>query len=150
MHSTQVETPIWILNLASKLMLMKSPIKLVTLGLVTLILINVVTAIAATNTVPPTKADTSSAGVGANHFKPSACSGLYLSGIVTGSGIITGTAGNDLILGSSAGDSIDGLGGNDCILGGGGDDFITGNEGTDSCLGGPGSDTFIDCEGESQ
>jgi Ca2+-binding RTX toxin-like protein len=109
--------------------------------------ISAVTAIAATNTVPTTRADESSAGIGINSLKPAACTGLSLSGTVSGSGTITGSAGNDLILGSSGADTIDGLGGNDCIVGGGGDDLITGGEGTDICLGGLGSNTFMDCEG---
>lgn len=126
-----------------------SPFKLVTFGLLALIWFSAVTAIAATNTVPPTRADASSAGIGTNHVKPSACAGLYLSGIVTGSGTFTGTTGNDLILGGPGADTIDGLGGDDCILGGGGDDNITGGDGTDICLGGAGSNTFTTCEGES-
>jgi Ca2+-binding RTX toxin-like protein len=125
------------------------PFKFLVSGMFLLVWISAVTAIAATNTVPSTRADESSAGIGTNSLKPAACAGLYLSGTVSGSGTITGTAGNDLILGSSGADTIDGLGGNDCILGGGGDDLITGGDGTDICLGGSGSNTFTDCEGES-
>lgn len=124
------------------------PFKLLSFVLIGLVWVSAVTAIAATNTVPETKADRSSAGIGVNQLKPPACRGLFLSGIVSGSGEITGTEGNDLILGGPGPDTIDGLGGNDCILGGGGDDIIAGGEGTDVCLGGPGSDTFIDCESE--
>lgn len=130
-------------------MKMPLPFKFLACALFLLIWISAVTAIAATNTVPSTRADESSAGIGINSLKPAACAGLYISGTVSGSGIITGTAGNDLILGSSGADTIDGLGGNDCIVGGGGDDLITGGEGTDICLGGSGSNTFTDCEGES-
>lgn len=128
---------------------MPLPFKFLVSGMFLLVWISAVTAIAATNTVPSTRADKSSTGIGANTLKPAACAGLYLSGTVSGAGTITGTAGNDLILGSSGADTIDGLGGNDCILGGGGDDVITGGEGTDICLGGTGSNTFTDCEGES-
>ena len=129
-------------------MKISSSFKLAALGLFALIWISAVTAIAATNTVPSSRADASSAGIGTNQLKPSACAGLFLSGRVSGSGTITGTAGNDLILGGPGADTIDGLGGNDCILGGGGDDTITGGDGTDICLGGAGNNTFIACESE--
>lgn len=56
--------------------------------------------------------------------------------LVSGSGTLTGTDGNDLILGSPGADIIDGNGGNDCIVGGGGDDSLNGNNGNDVCLGG--------------
>lgn len=108
------------------------------------------TAVAATNTIPSTRIDTQAISFNINHLKPSACAGLSLAITISGSGTITGTAGNDLILGSPGTDTMDGLGGNDCLVGGGGDDVLTGGEGTDVCLGGPGNDTFIDCEGESQ
>jgi Ca2+-binding RTX toxin-like protein len=128
---------------------MKLPMsyKLLVFGIFMMIWVGAVTAVAATNTVPSTRADEASAGIGTNAVKPYACSGLYLAGTISGSGTITGTAGNDLILGTSGADTIDGLGGNDCIVGGGGDDLIAGGEGTDICLGGGGSNTFLDCEG---
>lgn len=115
-----------------------------------LILFSVVTAIAATNTVPSTRLDHHSAPIGLNDLSPSNCAGIFVTNLVTGSGTITGTGGNDLILASSAADTIDGLGGDDCIVGGGGDDFITGNDGADICIGGPDNDTFATCEGEIQ
>ncbi len=126
------------------------PLQLLTFGLVALILFSVVTAVAATNTVPATRADVSTRSIGVNDYKPSSCSGLSLTNLVTGAGTFTGTEGNDLILGGSGADTIDGLGGNDCILGGNGDDNITGNDGTDVCLGNAGTDTFTTCETESQ
>jgi Ca2+-binding RTX toxin-like protein len=119
-------------------------------GLVALIIINLATAFAATNTIQATNVTNQMISVGINDLKPSTCTGWPLTNLVTGTGTITGTEGNDLILGSSGVDTIDGLGGDDCILGGGGDDQITGGDGTDVCIGGPGSDTFIACEGESQ
>jgi len=118
--------------------------------LTALILFSVGTAVAATNTVPATRADVETRSIGINDYKPSSCSGLALTALVTGAGTITGTEGNDLILGSSGADIIDGLGGSDCIAGGGGDDTITGGDGSDICLGGPGTDAFTVCEGEVQ
>ena len=100
--------------------------------------------------VPSSGLGMQSKQVTANTIKPDACAGFNLSNIVSGSGTITGTPGNDLILGSSSMDTIDGLGGDDCILAGGGDDTIDGNSGTDICLGGPGADTFLSCESEIQ
>lgn len=126
------------------------PLHLLTVGLVALILFSSVTALAATNTIPATRLDTATSSVDVNDLKPSACAGLFLSNLVTGSGTVTGTEGNDLILGGSGVDAIDGLGGDDCILGGGGDDQLAGAGGNDICLGGPDTDTFITCEGETQ
>lgn len=117
-------------------------------GLLAMVLFSSVTALATTNTVPVTQMDELSSIIGLNDKKPSACEGWYLTNFVTGAGTITGTEGNDLIIGSSAVDTIDGLGGDDCIVSGGGDDSITGADGNDICLGGPGSDTLITCEGE--
>ena len=129
---------------------MRNLLRFLSFGAWTLILLGVVTAVAATNTVPSTRLDLKSASIGINHLKPAACSGIIFTNLITGAGTITGTAGNDLILGSAGADTIDGAGGNDCILGGGGDDQITGGDGNDICLGGPGTDIFIDCEGEYQ
>ncbi|WMR30454.1 calcium-binding protein, partial [Metapseudomonas otitidis] len=62
------------------------------------------------------------------------------------------TAGNDLVFGSAAGDSIDalagndsihGLGGNDQLSGGAGDDVLMGDDGNDSLIGGAGNDSLI-------
>jgi Ca2+-binding RTX toxin-like protein len=108
------------------------------------------TAVAAANTVPPTRVDNLSVSYQINHLRPSACAGLSLTNLVTGSGTLTGTSGNDLILAGPGADSIDGLGGSDCIVGGAGDDALTGGDDSDICVGGDGSDTFSGCEGEIQ
>jgi Ca2+-binding RTX toxin-like protein len=126
------------------------PIRIVTVGLFALIVVSVATAFAAGISTPPTNVDELSIAVTAEDLKPSACNGLSLTGIVSGSGTVTGTSGNDLIIGSSGTDIIDGLGGDDCILGSGGDDSLTGNDGNDVCLGGPGTDIYTNCEVEIQ
>ena len=126
------------------------PLRILTFGLVALIIISSVTAFAAINTVPATNVVHQTVTVGINDLKPSTCTGWFLTNLVIGTGTFNGTEGNDLILGSSGTDTIDGLGGDDCILGGGGDDQVTGGDGADICVGGQGSDTFITCEGESQ
>ncbi len=122
------------------------PIQFFVFGLFILIIASVVTALAATNIVPPTRVTSQTFPITANDLKPSACAGLNLTDIISGSGTITGTSGNDLILGGPGNDTINGMGGNDCILGGGGNDTIDGGDGTDVCIGGPGTDTFANCE----
>lgn len=120
---------------------MSIPIRFAAYSVFTLILIGAMTAIAAANTVPSTRITSQGDAIGINELKPSACSGIYLTNLISGSGTMIGTEGNDLILGSSGADSIDGLGGDDCIVGGGG---------TDICTGGLGTDAFVTCEIESQ
>ena len=84
----------------------------------------------------------------ADTLKPAACSGITLTTIVSGT---TGTAGNDLIIGTSGIDVISGGDGNDCILGGAGADTIDGGNGNDVCIGGPGIDVFlVTCETQIQ
>lgn len=131
-------------------MKLSTSLQLVAFSLATLILISVFTAFSAGIWVSNTTVGTGSASVTPNRVKPPACDGLNLTNIVTGAGTVTGTSGNDLILGSSGDDTIDGLGGDDCILGGEGDDVINGNSNTDICLGGQGADTFIACESITQ
>ena len=129
---------------------MKIPISLQLFlgGLFALILVSITSVFAAGITMPSSNVGQESIPVMAEDIKPPACTSLYLTNIVSGSGTFMGTAANDLIIGSSGVDTIDGLGGNDCILGGGGDDILTGNEGTDVCIGGAGTNTLVTCEGQ--
>jgi len=124
--------------------------RLLLVGVFAVIVVTSMTAIAAANTVPPSQVGDQSVSYNVNHLKPSACSGIVLSNLVTGSGTLTGSTDNDLIIASSGADVIDGAGGNDCILGGGGADTITGGDGSDVCLGGADIDSFITCESEVQ
>jgi hypothetical protein len=119
-------------------------------GLLALMILTSLTAIAATNTIPSTRIEDQRYPFGAMQLEPSSCTGIFVTDLITGSGTVTGTAGNDLILGGPGADTIDGMGGDDCILGGGGDDIIAGGDGMDICIGGFGNDQFTDCEGESQ
>lgn len=119
-------------------------------GLLLLTIFSVMTAIAATNAVPATASDHRTFSIGPNDLKPAQCNGINLTNLVVGAGAISGTSGNDLILGSSLPDIIDGSGGDDCILGGGGVDTITGNTGNDVCISGPGLDIFLTCEVQYQ
>ena len=116
-------------------------------GLIALIIVSVMAVFAAGIFAEPSIIDMKSIPVSAEDIKPPACSALFLTNIVRGSGTFNGTAGNDLILGSSGADTIDGLGGDDCILGDSGDDVITGGDGgADICIGGTGNDNFTTCE----
>lgn len=69
---------------------------------------------------------------------------------VTPGAPISGDAGNNRMIGTTAGDSLSGLGGNDALIGlagndtlsgGDGNDFLFGGEGADSLDGGAGTDT---------
>jgi len=132
-----------------------------------MVVITVINAFAAANTVPATLADKNSIGVGVNELQPPECVGMGLTNIVDIGAGETGTSANDLILGTDKADKeIRGGAGNDCILGGkgnerqkigkvwgpgifgeGGDDVIIGGPGNkDHCDGGPGNDTYYSCE----
>ena len=121
-------------------------LRYLTILLIALVIVTSMTAIAAANTVPATRVEDIPISFNINNIKPYACAGMPLTNLVSGSGILTGTPGNDLIIAGAGADSIDGLGGDDCILGGGGDDNITGGDGSDACISGPGADTLIKCE----
>ena len=124
-------------------------------------------AFAAANTVPLTRADKDSIGLGVTELTPPQCAGMGLTNIVDIGAGETGTSANDLILGTDKADAeIRGGAGNDCILGGKGnerqkigkdwgpgifgeegDDVIIGGPGNhDYCDGGPGNDTYYSCE----
>lgn len=108
-------------------------------------------SVAQANVVPTSRLGTSTIPITANALKPAACAALNLTGLVTGSGTITGGGQNELILGSAAADSIDARPGNDCVVAGGGADLLTGGSGTDVCVGGPDTDIFVTgCETQIQ
>ncbi len=67
------------------------------------------------------------------------------SGLLTGSAsanVIIGNTGFDSLLGLSGNDILDGKGGNDQIVGGDGNDIIYGGDGSDTLRGGAGNDTI--------
>lgn len=120
--------------------------RLAVFALAVLVLASVLTAAAAANVVPVTRADDLSLGARtAEQLKPPECT-MDLANIVvcSGTGACNGTAGNDLILGTSGDDEnkgkISGGAGDDCILGGAGNDNISGDDGNDYILGGAGDD----------
>ncbi len=108
-----------------------------------LILVGAISAFAAANIVPVTYLGMILRANTANDFKPPECAALNLNNIVVGSGTITGTNQNDLILGSPFDDTVNGRNGSECLLGGGGNDTIDGRQGGDVILGGPGDDTLF-------
>jgi len=125
--------------------------RIAVLLLITLILVSVGSAVAATNTVPASRLDQVTSAINANALKPASCSAVALTSVVicTG-GNCDGTSASELVLGTSAGERIRGRGGTDCIVGGGGDDQLVGNGASDVCIGGPGNDTFTTCETQIQ
>jgi len=125
-------------------------VRIFLLCLVIIVLVSVISAFAAGISLPASNIGEQSVFVTANDIKPSACDSISLMNVISGSGTLTGTASNDLIIGSQEVDIIDGAGGDDCILGRNGDDIIEGGEGFDICIGGPGIDLFTACESENQ
>ncbi|MDP2964557.1 MAG: hypothetical protein Q8N39_00810 [Pelolinea sp.] len=126
--------------------------RLIFLFVLSLIVVSIITVLAAVNIVPPSLRTDYSTSLTANLIKPAECASITLNNLVscTGGGTCSGGAGFDLILGSSGAETINGGDGNDCILGGGGDDDIAGGKGTDICIGGPGTDHFGECETQIQ
>ena len=133
----------------------------------TVVVFSVLNAFAAANTIPLSRADKNSMGLGVNELQPPECVGLGLTNIVDIGAGETGTSANDLILGTDKADAeIRGGAGDDCILGGKGNerqkigkdwgpgifgeegnDVIIGGPGNhDHCDGGPGTDTYYSCE----
>ena len=96
-------------------------------------------ALTAANVVPASKADLETRPVAATELAPAACASLPLTTVAFGSG----GGGNDLVLGTAAGETLTGNGGTDCVVGGAGNDTLWGNSGSgDVCIGGDGNDTF--------
>lgn len=110
-----------------------------------------ISAFAATNAVPASKAGRNVTTITVNQKKPQpACSPITPTTIVTGGA--NGGNSNDLVLGTAAAEAnLRGMNGDDCILGGGGNDALRGDAGNDVCIGGPGTDTFnATCETQIQ
>jgi Ca2+-binding RTX toxin-like protein len=108
-----------------------------------------ISALAATNAVPASKAGQTASVISVDSKKPRpSCNGITVTTLVLGA---NGTSGGDLLLGTAAANTMAGNGGSDCIHGGGGNDLMAGGTGTDVCIGGPGTDTFQpNCETQIQ
>jgi len=128
--------------------------KLPVIALIGLIIVSVITVVAAANSIASSRLSDQSLPIDINALKPPECAAINVTSIVIGSGTINGTNANELILGSPLADTITGKAGSDCILGGSGNDYIDGGggggagSGYDICIGGPGSDVFSKCEEE--
>lgn len=113
-----------------------------------LIVISMLTALAATNIVPVTRLFDASRPFTLSELAPLECASIRnsLEQIVDCSlqGSPCGGSGsvNELILGTSGNETIDGKSGDDCIVGGGGDDSLLGGNGNDVLIGGPGTDSL--------
>ena len=118
--------------------------RLFLVGLGLLLISSISSAFAATNSVPSTHLDEDTLAIDANSIKPSRCSSLNLTNIAFG----TGTAANDLVLGTPGSDNLSGDDGDDCIVGGGGNDMLDGKKGNDILLGGPGDDDLRGLQGD--
>ena len=128
-------------------MILRTCLRLVWLSLPVLVLLAIFTASAATNSVARSDLSAGKLSVSPDDVKPPACSAQHIERLITGTGVISGTSDNDLILGSPGIDVISGEGGDDCIVGGGGADTLIGDSGDDTCIGGPGiDDVALSCE----
>ena len=110
-----------------------------------------ISAFAATNAVPASRAERDVSAITVDQKKPRPdCNGIAVTTLVTGGG--NGGNSNDLVLGNATADvTLRGQNGDDCIHGGGGNDALRGDGGTDVCIGGPGTDTFhATCETQIQ
>jgi len=110
-----------------------------------------VSAFAATNAVPASRAERDVSAITVDQKKPRPdCNGITVTNLVTGGG--SGGNADDLVLGTAAANTnLRGQNGDDCIHGGGGNDTLRGDGGADVCIGGPGTDTFhATCETQIQ
>jgi hypothetical protein len=138
-------------------MIQRNILRAVVVVLSVLITLSLVSAYAASLTVPVPRLIYQTSAITANSLKPPACSATILTEIIYCPNVppfddeCIGTDANELIIGSAARDIIQGGKGNDCIVGGDGNDEIRGEQGVDVCIGGPGDDGFHpSCETENQ
>ena len=105
-------------------------------GLLVLVVVSVISAAAAANTVPPSHLGRSEHPSSVMDFAPPECSYMTLTGIQVGPGGSGG--GGKLVLGTSASETLSGGGQDDCIVGGDGSDTLRGQGGNDVLIGGVG------------
>jgi signal peptidase I len=120
---------------------------LLLLGILAAVLTTLVSAFAAANTINATiylgKVTRSASP---NDWKPSECS-MTIDQQVVGAGVVddhTSTT-NDLLIGSSGGDTITGGAGDDCLVGGDGPDSFDGGPGSNVCIG-TATSSFQNCQ----
>ena len=120
-------------------------------GMVIVIAISVMAALAAMNTVPVTLTTDQIFTISPNNLKPDQCAGLTLTNkiLCPSSGTCDGTSANDLMIANSGNPTMNGQGGNDCVVcySPSGKCSLHGGPGTDVCVCVSGSCTFAgDCE----
>ena len=93
--------------------------RLAVFALVLLVLVGIMTAAAAANTVPTSHLTDQTTAMTANNLKPSQCASYNLTSLVVcgAGGTCNGTTANDLILGSTTNNRINGRAGTDCCIG---------------------------------
>lgn len=122
-------------------MMLRPVRRLVAVGALATVVAALISAAAAVNTVPVSRADDQTFAVELEFGVPPECSHISFANVIYDAG--PGTGQNDLIFGTDGNDNINGGGGDDCILGLAGDDILNGSGGNDVLLGGPGDDTLI-------
>jgi Ca2+-binding RTX toxin-like protein len=118
-------------------------------GLFLLVFVSLISASAAANTVPTTKAESQvvQSEITANNLKPPECMMNLTNLVICTAGLAcNGTEGNDLVLGNASDESgakkLNGKDGDDCLLSGAGKDEVRGGDGDDVLFGGAGNDTL--------
>jgi len=110
-------------------------------SLVALAVATIVSAAAAANTVPPSRAGESNHPATLSELTPPECSQLSLSRLQIGPGGSGG--GGALILGTASGGTLSGGGGADCIVGGANNNVLQGQGGNDVLIAGPAFIVFL-------
>jgi hypothetical protein len=92
-------------------------------------------ALTASNTVPTTNIAQLTQSITPAQLAPSECSSLNVTSVVGGTGTVNATASHQLVLGSSAVDTLGDTFGSDCLVGGAGSDTFNGKKnGGDLCI----------------
>ena len=114
-------------------------------SLLTLIGVSVVSASAAANTVPESRADLVDQALLFTWLLPPECAGMPIDRLQVGPGGNGG--GNALVLGTSGNETLTGGGGDDCIIAGAGSTVLNGQGGNDVLISGPGLVDFLNGSG---
>ena len=105
-------------------------------GLLALGFVDLISALAAANSVPASGKLDTTITLTVQQLKPQDCNGLNLTTYqISPGGTYSNNGASALILGTSGFDNIKAGGGNDCIVGGAGGDTLGGGTGGDICFG---------------
>lgn len=103
-------------------------------GAMFLVIAGLLSVTTASNTVPTSRLGSRTTSTGISELRPPACSGMTLTNLVTGTGNVNGTNGNDLVLGGRGTKAVNGKAGDDCLLGGVDATSVDGGAGSDVCI----------------